>query len=136
MRRRREEQVMRLPGFVLCALLGAPALAQNQTLRDSVPSIDVVRNRLHLTPQQEEKLRPLFQQREQQLYETRSRLETAASSSEKRDVLRAAKSDAQSFNTQVESVLDASQKSEWRDLRDETREKVKERYEREHETRP
>ena len=127
---------MRLPGFVLCALLAAPALAQNQTLRDSVPSIDVVRNRLHLTPQQEEKLRPLFQQREQQLYETRSRLETAASSSEKSEVLRAAKSDAQSFNTQVESVLDASQKSEWRDLREETREKVKERYEREQETRP
>jgi len=36
----------------------------------------------------------------------------------------------------VESVLDASQKSEWRDLREETREKVKERYEREQETRP
>ena len=126
----------KLTGFVLCAWLAVPAFAQDQTLRDSVPSIDVVRNRLHLTPQQEEKLRPLFQQREQQLYETRSRLETAASSSEKSEVLRAAKSDAQSFNTQVESVLDASQKSEWRDLREETREKVKERYEREQETRP
>jgi hypothetical protein len=136
MRRRREEQVMRLPGLMLCVLLAAPAFAQNQTLRDSVPSIDVVRNRLNLTPQQEEKLRPLFRQREQQLYETRSKLETAASSTEKREILRAAKSDAQSFNTQVESILDAVQKSEWRDLRDETREKVKERYEREHETRP
>jgi hypothetical protein len=136
MRRRREEQVMRLTGFVLCALLAAPAFAQDQTLRDSVPSIDAVRNRLHLTPQQEEKLRPMFRQREQQLYETRSKLETAASSTEKSQVLRAAKSDAQSFNAQVESVLDASQKGEWRDLRDETREKVKERYERKHETRP
>jgi hypothetical protein len=136
MRRRREEQVMRLAGFMLCVLLAAPAFAQNQTLRDSVPSIDVVRNRLNLTPQQEEKLRPLFRQREQQLYDTRSRLETAASSAEKGEILRAAKADAQSFNTQVESVLDAAQKSEWRDLRDETREKVKERYEREHETRP
>jgi hypothetical protein len=136
MRRRREEQVMRLPGFMLCALLAAPAFAQYQTLRDSVPSIDVVRNRLNLTPQQEERLRPLFRQREQQLYETRSKLESAASSTEKREIMRAAKSDAQSFNTQVESILDAAQKSGWRDLRDETREKVKERYEREHETRP
>ena len=127
---------MRLIGIVLCALVAAPAFTQNQTLRDSVPSIDAVRNRLHLTPQQEEKLRPMFVQREQQLYETRSKLETAASSSAKREVLRAAKSDAQSFNTQVESVLDASQKAEWRDLRDETREKVKERYERQQETRP
>lgn len=136
MRRRREEQVMRLTGFVSCVLVAALAFAQNQTLRDSVPSIDAVRNRLHLTPQQEEKLRPMFLQREQQLYETRSKLETAASSTAKREVLRAAKADAQSFNTQVESVLDASQKAEWRDLRDETREKVKERYERQQETRP
>ena len=127
---------MRFMGFVLWALLAAPAFAQDQTLRDSVPSIDVVRNRLHLTPPQEEKLRPMFRQREQQLYETRSKLESAASSTEKSQVMRAAKSDAQSFNTQVESVLDASQKAEWRDLRDETREKVKERYERKHETRP
>src|SRR3954463_5441796 len=104
MRRHREEQVMRLIGFVLCALLAAPAFAQDQTLRDSVPSIDAVRNRLHLTPQQEEKLRPMFRQREQQLYETRSKLETAGSSTGKREVLRAAKADAQSFNTEVESV--------------------------------
>jgi hypothetical protein len=127
---------MRLMGFALCAMLAAPVFAQDQTLRDSVPSIDAVRNRLQLTPQQEQKLRPMFQQREQQLRETRSKLESAASSTEKREVLRAAKSDAQSFNVQVESVLEASQKAEWRDLRDETREKVKERYERQQESKP
>lgn len=126
----------KLPGLMLCALLAAPGLAQNQTLRDSVPSIDVVRNRLNLTPEQEAKLRPMFQQREQQLRETRSRLEAAASRTEKRQVLETAKSDAQGFNSQVESVLDASQKAEWRELRDETREKVKERYERQQESRP
>ena len=126
----------KLTGFVLCVLLAAPGFAQNQTLRDSVPSIDVVRNRLNLTPEQEAKLRPMFRQREQQLYETRSKLETAATITEKRGVLKAAKSDAQAFNAEVESVLDASQKTEWRDLREETREKVKERYERQQETRP
>jgi len=123
-------------GLVLCALLATPGFAQNQTLRDSVPSIDVVRNRLHLTPEQEAKLRPMFQQREQQLYETRSKLEAAASSTGKREVLQAAKADARTFNEQVEGVLDASQKAEWRELRDETRDKVKERYERQQETKP
>ena len=123
-------------GLMLCVLLAAPAFAQNQTLRDSVPSIDVVRTRLHLTPEQEAKLRPMFQQREQQLYETRSKLQASASSSAQRDVMRAAKADAHAFNSQVESVLDASQKAGWRELRDETREKVKERYERQQETRP
>ena len=126
----------KLTGFVLCAWLAVPALAQDQTLRDSVPSIDVVRNRLHLTPEQEAKLRPMFRQREQQLYDTRARLESAASSDAKRQVMKTAKADAQAFNTQVEGVLDASQKGAWRDLRDETREKVKERYERQQETRP
>jgi len=126
----------KLTGFVLCAWLAVPAFAQDQTLRDSVPSIDVVRNRLHLTPDQEAKLRPMFRQREQQLYDTRARLESAASSDAKRQVMKTAKADAQAFNTQVEGVLDASQKGAWRDLRDETREKVKERYERQQETRP
>ena len=121
---------------MLCALLATPGFAQNQTLRDSVPSIDVVRNRLHLTPEQEAKLRPMFQQREQQLHETRSKLEAAASSTGKREVLKAAKADARTFNEQVEGVLDSSQKAEWRELRDETRDKVKERYERQQETRP
>jgi len=126
----------KLTGFVLCAWLAVPAFAQDQTLRDSVPSIDVVRNRLHLTPEQEAKLRPMFRQREQQLYDTRARLESAASSDAKRQVMKTAKADAQAFNTQVEGVLDASQKGAWRDLRDETREKVKERYERQQESRP
>ena len=126
----------KLMGLVLCALLATPGFAQNQTLRDSVPSIDVVRNRLHLTPEQEAKLRPMFQQREQRLYETRSKLEAAASSTGKLEVLQAAKADARTFNEQVEGVLDASQKAEWRELRDETRDKVKERYERQQETKP
>ena len=126
----------KLTGFVLCAWLAVPAFAQDQTLRASVPSIDVVRNRLHLTPEQEAKLRPMFRQREQQLYDTRAKLESAASSDAKRQLMKTAKSDAQAFNTQVEGVLDASQKGAWRDLRDETREKVKERYERQQENRP
>ena len=126
----------KIAGFLLCALLAATSFAQDQTLRDSVPSIDVVRNRLHLTPEQEAKLKPLFREREQQLYATRSKLEAAATSTEKREVAKGAKSDAQAFNTQVESVLDASQKTQWRELRDETREKVKERYERQQETKP
>lgn len=126
----------RLIGFVLFTVLAMPCLAQNQTLRDSVPSIDVVRSRLHLTPEQEAKLRPMFQERERQLYDTRAKLDTAASRDQKRQVMKMAKTDAQAFNRQVEGVLDASQKAQWRELRDETREKVKERYERQQETKP
>lgn len=125
-----------LAGFLLCALLAVPGFAQNQTLRDSVPSMDAVRSRLHLTPEQETRLAPLFRERELQVQQTRQKFELATSKSGKREVLKAAKSEAQAFNAQVESVLDSSQKADWRDLRDETREKVKERYQRKHETRP
>src|SRR5215510_6881204 len=116
-----------LASCALAALLATPAAAQ--TFRDSVPSIDAVRSRLNLTPEQEARLRPLFQQRAVDLQATRSKLEQAATRTDKRNVLRAAKSDAQAFNSQVESVLNDQQKHEWRDLRDETREKIKERYE-------
>jgi hypothetical protein len=119
-------------GLALCALFTAPAAAQ--TLRDSVPSIDVVRARLNLTPEQETTLRPLFQKRAADLQEARARFEQAASRTGKQDVLRVVKSDAQTFNTQVESVLNDEQKAEWRELRDETREKVKERYEQKRES--
>jgi Skp family chaperone for outer membrane proteins len=119
--------------LALCAWFTAPAMSQ--TLRDWVPSIDVVRARLNLTSEQQAKLQPLFQKRAADLQATRVRLEQAASQTEKHDVLRTAESEAQVFNTQVESVLNNEQKSEWRELRDETREKVEERYEQKRESR-
>jgi hypothetical protein len=94
-----------------------------------VPSIDVVRSRLGLTPEQEEKLAPLFQERLAQLQELRQRLEQAPSRQDKRALLREGKQQADAFNRKVEGVLDVRQKQEWQELRDETREKVKERIE-------
>ena len=123
-----------LIGAALCVMLMALVFAQTQTLRDWVPSIDVVRARLSLTPQQEATLRPLFQKRAVDLQQTRAKLEQAASGTEKNDVLRTAKSEAQAFNTEVERVLNKEQKAEWREMRDETREKVKERYEQDQES--
>jgi hypothetical protein len=123
--------------FVTCVLgaLFAAAPVSAQTFRDSVPSIDAVRSRLNLTPEQEAKLRPLFLQRGSDIQATRTKLEQAGTRTEKQAVLRTAKHDAQAFNSQVEAVLNSQQKHEWRDLRDEAREKVKERYEREKDSR-
>lgn len=121
-------------GFLLClglALGGGfaalPASAQN--VWDTVPSMDVVRSRLGLSIEQEAKLLPIFERRIAELQKVRDQLAQAASDQEKRTVLRDAKQGAAAFNSQVEGVLDASQKSEWQEMRAETREKVKERYE-------
>ena len=121
-------------GFLLCLglALGAgfaalPASAQN--VWDTVPSMDVVRSRLELTIEQEAKLLPIFERRVAELQKVRDQLAQATSDQEKRTVLRDAKQGADAFNSQVEGVLDASQKSEWQEMRAETREKVKDRYE-------
>jgi hypothetical protein len=112
----------------LCTVLGAPPAAA-QDVWDTVPSMDVVRNRLSLTPEQEAKLVPIFEQRIGELQSLREQLAKATSEQQKRNVMRGEKKGQEAFNTQVESVLDASQKTEWRELRAQTREKVKERYE-------
>lgn len=121
-------------GFLLCLglALGAgfaalPASAQN--VWDTVPSMDVVRSRLELTIEQEARLLPIFERRVAELQKVREQLAQATSDQEKRTVLRDAKQGADAFNSQVEGVLDASQKSEWQEMRAETREKVKDRYE-------
>ena len=96
---------------------------------DAVPSIDVVRNRLALTPDQEAKLAPMFQERGGQLRDLRARLEQASSRQQRRGIVREAKQQADDFNQRVESVLDVSQKQEWRELRAETRGKLKQKIE-------
>ena len=114
-------------------LASAPAAAQD--LWDTVPSIDVVRSRLSLTPEQEEKLRPVFEQRIGELQSLKDQLASATSKQQKRGLVRDAKNGQKSFNSRVEAVLDASQKTEWRELRNETREKVRERYEQKQDSR-
>ena len=96
---------------------------------DSIPSMDVVRARLSLTPQQESQLAPLFQRRLAELQQARAKLEQAPSRQEKRSVLHDAKKQGDAFNSQVESLLNTQQKSEWRELRKENREKLRERVE-------
>ena len=113
--------------LVLGTLLAPPAAAQD--VWDTVPSMDVVRNRLSLTPEQEARLVPIFERRIGELQQLKDQLAKATSQQQKNSLLRGAKEGAAAFNTDVEAVLDASQKDEWRELRAQTREKVKERYE-------
>lgn len=114
-------------GLWLCALIAA--VPSGAAPMDSVPTMDVVRNRLELTPEQETQLRPIFEARLAELQQLKVRVEQAPSRADKRAVLRDAKQQQQAFNTQVENLLTPSQKTQWRELKAETREKLKERYE-------
>ena len=114
-------------GLWICALV--TALQVDAAPLDSVPSMDAVRSRLELTPQQEAQLRPLFEQRVADLQQTRASLEQAASKADKRAIMQEAKKKQQAFNKSVESVLTPSQKPRWHELRNETREKLRQRAE-------
>ena len=127
--RRSRTRLLPVLGLALAACLAAGPASAQQSVWDTVPSMDVVRNRLSLTPEQESKLAPIFERRAAELRKVREQLEAATSRAQKRTILRDAKHGADAFNSDVESVLDATQKSEWRELRAQTREKVKERYE-------
>ena len=96
---------------------------------DTMPALDTVRSRLGLTPEQDSKIVPLFERRLSELQQTRVKLEQAPGRQEKRTVLRDAKRQGDMFNAEVESLLNTEQKSEWRDIRKETREKFRERVE-------
>src|SRR5262245_23965366 len=103
---------------------------------DVIPSMDVVRSRLSLTPEQEAQLRPLFQRRESELQKTREQIEQSPSRQEKRSILHAAKKQGDAFNAEVEKILNTQQKTQWRELRKETREKVRERVEEKRDSHP
>lgn len=103
---------------------------------DAIPTIDVVRSKLELTPDQEAQLVPLFERRLGQLQDTRAKLEEAASEADKRTVLRDAKGMQTEFNAQVEKLLSPSQVAKWRELRTQTREKLKEQHQDKHDDSP
>jgi hypothetical protein len=108
--------------FVAAAVNAAPVL-------DTLPTVDTVRNRLELTPDQEGQLRPLFEKRLSELRQTKTLLEQATTNQQRRELLRAAKEAGDAFNRQVESVLTPSQQHEWREIRSELRKRAKERAE-------
>jgi len=111
--------------LLLCTILTSLPVGAESVL-DSVPTIDNISSRLELTPEQEAKLRPIFANRLSELQLTQLHLDQATTPQQKDEVLRDAKKAADNFNSQVESVLTPSQRNEWREIRSQIRETVRE----------
>jgi hypothetical protein len=122
---------------ILTSLMGwvfLPSTVLAQTsVADVLPSVESLRSKIGLSDAQAAQLSPIFAQRQAELQQVQSRVQLAPTEREKSAVLRDAKHEADAFNSKVESFLSPAQKSQWRELRKETREKVKERYEQKHE---
>jgi hypothetical protein len=114
--------------LLLCAIL-ASVPANALPLLESLPTLDSLKNRLELTPDQESKLAPLFEKRISELRHSQQLLEQATSDQQRSDVLRDARQAGNEFNSQVERLLTPSQQHEWRDFVSELRDQAKERAE-------
>jgi hypothetical protein len=114
--------------LLLCAIL-ASTPASALPLLESLPTLDSLKNRLELTPEQESKLAPMFDKRIAELRHSKELLEQATSGQQRSDVMREAKQAGDAFNTEVERLLTPSQQHEWREIVSELREQAKERIE-------
>jgi len=111
--------------FSLCALLATATLAGPP---ETLPALDALRARLHLTDAQYAQIEPLFERRKAELQRTHSQLKGANSRSAKRSVLRGAKQQQEFFVSQVDATLEPEQKAEWDKVRAEMRDNIKDQW--------
>jgi len=90
-------------------------------------SMDELSSRLHLTPEQQDKIKPLAEQRRARLEDIHGRMSTAASRRDKFSLMKEAKQAQDEFVAGVEPLLTAEQQGEWKQMRDEAREQMKTR---------
>jgi periplasmic protein CpxP/Spy len=118
--------------FALVVLIGmtiAPAAeltdGQQQALETKIQAL---RERLALTPEQEQKIAPLLEARNQKLRDLRAKYGDELSRSDKRALLREGKAIQESFDAQLRPILTTEQMTEWQQFRDEARAAARERY--------
>ena len=90
--------------------------------------LEDIRTRLALTPDQEAKIAPLFQARNEKLKALRDSSDPNASRRDKLGMLKEARGIQDDFVDQVEPLLTKEQKKEWEAIRKETQETAKARF--------
>ena len=117
----------------LALLVGAPSSAaeaepsKEQRQQAAELKIEELKERLKLTPEQEQRLAPLVQDRNAKLKALRERSGEAPSRRERRAMLKEARGIQENFIEQVEPILTKEQLKEWEAIRAELRETARER---------
>jgi Spy/CpxP family protein refolding chaperone len=91
-------------------------------------AMEQLRERLALTPDQEARIAPLVQARNQKLQALRGSMDADASRRQKRGALKEAREIQSEFVEKVEPILTPQQKKEWEALRKEMRDEMMTRY--------
>jgi Spy/CpxP family protein refolding chaperone len=102
-----------------------PSDAQRQALETKIQDM---RERLALTPEQEQQLAPLLQARNAKLQELFAKRDPDASRREKRALLSEAKTIQDDFDKQIAPILTQEQMKQWQEFRKEARAAAIERY--------
>jgi hypothetical protein len=109
-------------------LVGIPHAAMAAESDAAQLGMEQLRERLTLTPDQETKIAPLVQARNQKLQALRGSMDPDASRRQKRGALKEAREIQSEFVEKVEPLLSNEQKKEWEVLRKEMRDEMMKRY--------
>ena len=90
-------------------------------------TMEQLTTRLNLTPEQQTKIAPYVETRRTKMQDVHSKLSANATRKDKRAAMQEAKQAQDEFVKNVEPVLTTEQQAEWKKLRDEAREQMKER---------
>ena len=110
-----------------CAML-QPAAAADSAAPAAQMSIDDLKTRLALTPEQQEKIAPLAEERRSKMEAIRSKFTSATSRGDKREVMKEAKAIQNDFTSKVEPLLTPEQQTEWKKIREEMRAQMMEKW--------
>jgi hypothetical protein len=91
-------------------------------------NVEQLRSRLNLTPEQQQKIEPLAAQRRARLEDIHARMSGATSRRDKLQLMKEAKQVQDEFVAEAEPLLTDEQRIEWKKMREETREQMKERW--------
>jgi class 3 adenylate cyclase len=84
--------------------------------------------RLNLTPDQEAQLKPVMQERAQKMKGIRDKYAGDSSRKAKRAMFKEARPVQEDYERKVRAILTDSQEAEWKKMREEARQQMKERH--------
>ena len=111
-----------------CLLVLTIPMAQAADSGPPQMSVDELKARLNLTPEQQAKIQPYADTRKAKFQEAHSKMSSATSKHDKRAAMKEAKQAQDEFVRNVEPILTAEQQAEWKKMRAEAHDKMKQAW--------
>jgi Spy/CpxP family protein refolding chaperone len=113
------------PIVILCLSLAlAPALPAQQ---EAPRRVEQLQNRLQLTPEQVQKIRPILEEEAEKLREIRAKYQGSTDRRSRAKMLRELQDVQQSIERRITPILTKEQQAEWKKIREERRAELRER---------